>query len=229
MRLQKPFLTVGLLLWACIFSITQANAEIVENHLQNWEVLTLRTPISPDRKLQLYMEVQPRVGDNSQMLLVRPALGYQITKRLSLWQGYAWAPVLQPMFRNENRIFQQALYETKFKKLSISNRTRLEERWIENTDGTAVRARNAIRLSYPLSRSGKWAIVTSDELFVNFNSVENGPVAGFDQNRVFAGISRKLHEHVTMEFGYLNQLINRHSMSNRMNHVLLLGLNINMH
>jgi hypothetical protein len=222
--LLKRGLLLGLLSYAGIGLITPANADNYENNFQYWEMVTFRAPVSPNHKLQIYMEGQPRGGKDFQMVIVRPALGYQVTPKLSLWQGYAWAPIFQPTFRNENRIFQQALSETKFKKLDITNRTRLEERWFSTTNGTAVRARHQLRLSYPITRSGKWAIATSDELFINLNSLDNGPVGGFEQNRAFIGLTRKVHENATMELGYMNQLLNRHSARNALNHAILLGL-----
>ena len=43
---------------------------------------------------------------------------------------------------------------------------------------------------------------------------------GFDQHRVFAGISRAFSATVRLEAGYLNQLINGHTLPDRMNHVV---------
>lgn len=206
----------------------RAEDRSVENRLQNWDSVTLRAPISPDHKWQVFMEAQPRIGNDSTVLVLRPALGYQLTKHFSLWQGYAWQPTFRPEFKNENRIFQQALYETKIRKLSFTNRTRLEERWIEGADGTATRARDQIKFSYPLTRSGRLSVVTSEELFVNLNSVDGGPHGGFDQNRVFAGLNCKLNKISNLEFGYMNQFANRHNARDRMNHILMLTLNFNL-
>ncbi|MBH0178182.1 MAG: DUF2490 domain-containing protein, partial [Nitrospira sp.] len=42
-----------------------------------------------------HLEVQPRFADLDEaghidQLILRPAIGYQLTENLSIWQGYAW-------------------------------------------------------------------------------------------------------------------------------------------
>lgn len=220
----------------CMFIMISLNAafaygEEFDQDFQNWDMVTLTAPLSPNKKVLGYLEFQPRVGslqDDPEVTttLIRPAIGYQVNKHLSLWQGYGWTPTYQPDFRNEHRIFQQGILTHEIKKLKLTNRTRLEERFIENAGGTAVRARHQLRLSYPLGKSRKWSLVAYDELFVNLNTVDRGPRGGFDQNRVFAGLNRTLGKRANMEAGYLNNYLRRHQAPDRMNHVLLLTLNL---
>lgn len=202
--------------------------------------LTVKLPSS----FLAHLEVQPRFADLEEdghidQLILRPAVGYQLTENLSIWQGYAWvgnynqrhaAP--QSPFFEESRIYQQVLYARKFDSFKITSRTRLEERWIEHVDGTAVRFRTALRGMYPLPMAPEWALVASDEIFVNINTVGvRGPAAGFDQNRVFVGINRTFSQYVNMDVGYQNQLLNSRSipnLANQMNHVILLQLFINL-
>ncbi|NJL16827.1 MAG: DUF2490 domain-containing protein [Nitrospira sp.] len=75
--------------------------------------LTVKLP----SKFIAYMEANPRIGDdvtNIDQLLLRPAIGYQLTEHLSLWQGYAWVGNFNQrhrlhsrLFSEENRIYQQ--------------------------------------------------------------------------------------------------------------------------
>lgn len=191
-----------------------------------------------------YMEVQPRFADLDEaghidQLLLRPALGYQLTENLSIWQGYAWVgnynqrhtPPQSPFFE-ESRIYQQVLYTRKFGSFKIVSRTRLEERWIEHVDGTAVRFRTMLRGTYPLPMAPEWALVAADEIFVHLNTVgTRGPAAGFDQNRFFVGINRTFSKYVNMDVGYQNQLLDSRSipnLANQMNHIILLQLFINL-
>jgi hypothetical protein len=40
-----------------------------------------------------FLELQPRFNDDSSKfskLIVRPFIGYKVTKKLQLWLGYAW-------------------------------------------------------------------------------------------------------------------------------------------
>ncbi len=218
------FLVIG-------FSPNNAFAEEVDQEFQNWDIVTLRVDVP--HRLRFYAEVQPRIGlSNSEpqysgfeRLLIRPAVGYQVTPNLSIWQGYAWAPGFRPEFINENRIFQQVLLENHIKKLSLTNRTRLEERFIERAGGTSVRARHMIRASYPILRSQKWSLVGYDEFFVNLNDTDFGLQAGFDQNRVFAGLNRKFNDYANAEIGYLINYVDRKNASDKINNILLVGLN----
>ncbi len=114
----------------------------------------------PNRFLA-YMEVHPRIGDDVtdiDQLLLRPAIGYKLTDNISIWEGYVWVsnlyhphkPPQSPFFDDENRIYQQVNYTEKLGSLKLLSRTRLEERWIEHADGTAVRFRQMFRFTYPL-------------------------------------------------------------------------------
>ena len=196
--------------------------------------LTVKLPSS----LLAYMEVNPRFADlddagHIDQLVLRPAFGYQLTENLSIWQGYAWlgnfnqphTPPQSPFFE-ENRISQQVNYTRKFSSLEFLSRTRLEERWIERVDGTAVRFRQMLRLAYPLSIAPDWEIAIYDEIFVNLNTVgQLGPEAGFDENRFFLGLNRMFSTSFNMDVGYQNQLINSRSipnLANQMNHMILL-------
>ena len=205
--------------------------------------LTVKLPSS----FLAYMEVNPRFADlddagHIDQLILRPALGYQLTENVSIWQGYAWVgnfnqkhtPPQSPFFE-ENRIYQQVNYTHKFGSFKILSRTRLEERWIEHADGTAVRFRTMLRGMYPLPMAPEWALVGYEEIFVNLNTVGSpqgkGPAAGFDQNRVFVGINRTFSKYFNMDFGYQNQLLNNRSipnLANQMNHVILLQFYINL-
>jgi hypothetical protein len=205
--------------------------------------LTVKLPSS----FFAYMEVNPRFADlddsgKIDQLLLRPALGYQLTENVSIWQGYAWVGNFnqrhtppQSSFFEENRIYQQINYTSKFEFFRILSRFRLEERWIEHADGTALRFRMMLRGMYPLPVAPEWALVTYDEIFVNLNTVGTiqgkGPAAGFDQNRFFVGINRTFGKHFNMDAGYQNQLLNSRSipnLANQMNHVILLNFYINL-
>jgi hypothetical protein len=192
---------------------------------QAWVLVTARGSIHG--RWKLYLEAQPRFDETgTRQLLLRPAVGYQVTPQWSLWQGYGWTPSFDD-FRDEQRSFQQSLVETPrgFLPVTLVNRTRLEQRWIEDSDGTAWRLRHMLRLVYPLDDDGTWALAAYDEPFVALNSVSDGPRSGFDQNRAFAGINRALGYGFRLELGYLNQFVNqRGGQSDLVRHVGLVWL-----
>lgn len=198
----------------------------------------------PNRFLA-YMEINPRIGDdvtNIDQLLLRPGIGYKLTSNLSIWQGYAWVgnfnqphTSTQPSFIGENRIFQQALYKRTFSNATFLSRTRLEERWIDHAKGTAVRFRELLRVDIPIPQARDWAFVVFDEIFINLNAVgtfdefrqgqTKGPGAGIDQNRFFLGINKTFNEHLNVDLGYQNQLLNQRQLpgnANLINHVFLI-------
>lgn len=216
---------VGLLVFSLLSILSHKTAHADKEDFQIWTPVYLT--VSHSDKIQGWYEVQPRYGENvSQVnqLLLRTALGYKLTKHWSVWQGYAWTPAFVPVYTSENRIYQQLLYIQKFPRMSIMSRTRLEQRWIENVPGTAVRFRTLLRGQIPFDREKIWSIVAQDEIFINFNSPPNGPAEGFDQNRLFFGLNRKVNEHFHVDGGYQWQTINTREPGfiDNINHILLL-------
>jgi hypothetical protein len=203
----------------------------VNQDFRLWSPVYLTFPLSPS--LLGYMEVNPRFGDDVSeldQLLLRPAIGYKLTDRLSLWQGYAWIGNYQPRFSEEHRVFQQLLYKRMFPFVTLLSRSRLEERIIDNADGTAVRVRTLLRGDFPLPQAPDWAIVVYDEIFVNLNAVGNGPDSGLDQNRFFLGMNRRFTKQFNMDLGYQMQALNNRSagLINQINHIILLQFFINL-
>ncbi len=171
-----------------------------------------------------WVEVNPRFGDNVSeidQLLLRPAIGYQVSPSFSVWQGYAWVTNYEPRFRDEHRLYQQLSYRRSLSRVRIFSRTRFEERFIRNAIGTALRAREMVRSDIPFGPNKHWALVIYDEVFVNVNTIRNGPNSGFDQNRFFIGVNRRLNDSLSVDFGYQNQAINTKG-PNTMNHIILI-------
>lgn len=196
-----------------------------------WAPIYLTVPLSPS--FMGYMDVTPRFGDdvsNLDQLLLRPAIGYKLTDQVSLWQGYAWVGNYQPTFVQENRLFQQLLYIERFPFVKLTSRSRTEERFIDHTDGTSFRIRTMLRGDFPLPRIPDWALVVYDEIFVNLNTVGNGPESGFDQNRFFLGLNRKFMKQFNMDVGYQMQVHNyrQSALINQINNILLLQFFIDL-
>jgi hypothetical protein len=200
-------------------------AHALDHDAQLWTQFFAQGYLVP--KLRWYAEAQPRFGnDVSEVdrLLLRPALGYQLTPALSLWQGYAWVPVFQPNYTSEHRLFQQALVETKFGPLNFISRTRLEERFLENADGVSLRVREMVRGVVRFGDS-PLGVAVYDEIFFNLNQPGGAPRRGFDQNRVFIGPNYKFSNVVQAEIGYMNNYVNNAApREDRMNHNIMFML-----
>ena len=218
----------GWIIWGSAFCFADSD---LNQDFRLWAPVYLNFPISGPVKG--YMEANPRFSDDASQidqLLLRPAVGYQLTSTISLWQGYAWVANYEPRYLQEHRIFQQLIYSKKFSTFKLFSRSRLEERWIQNAIGTAVRARTMLRGDFPLTADPALALAAYDEIFVNLNTIRQGPEAGFEQNRFFLGLNYTISSNLNIDVGYQLQLINTplSGLANQANHILLIQFFINL-
>jgi hypothetical protein len=136
----------------------------------------------------------------------------------------------KPNYIQEHRLFQQFIYSNKFSTFQLISRSRLEERWIQNTSGTAMRTRTMLRVNFPLPAYPALALVAYDEIFIHLNTIQHGPAAGFDQNRVFLGINYTLSPNVNIDADYQLQLINTalSGLADQANNMILHQFYINL-
>jgi len=152
---------------------------------------------------------------------VRPAIGYDLSSRSSVWAGYAIVGSFPASGGTivEHRVFQQLLWARPLAGTLASLRTRLEQRSIEGNSGLSWRVRQQLRVSRPVQRGSRVFLVGWDEVFFHLNTTDRY-TKGLDQNRFFAGLGRSLSGAVRFEVGYANQYSRSRSGPNRMNHVL---------
>ena len=200
-----------------------AHAATAEDE-QVWLNLTAMGPVSGD--LISFAEIQPRFGNGASQpdqTLLRGAVGWKLSPKLSIYQGYAHIILPSQGGRdvNEERGFQQINWTigTPWDG-ELSSRTRLEQRWRSDGGRMGWRLREMLRYEKPL-KPGSQAVnaLVYAEGFAALNSTDWGQRAGFDQLRSFVGAEIKLMGKSTAEVGYLNQLINQRGGNERMNHV----------
>ncbi|MGX2038645.1 DUF2490 domain-containing protein [Methylocaldum sp. MU1018] len=185
------------------------------------------------KNVRYWLEGQGRFGEETTRLsqsMVRPALGYALNDRASVWLGYAWIFTDRPFTRrrfDENRIWQQLLWTQPTAFGSFSSRTRFEQRFIETGSDTGWRFRQLVKLSVPLSFAPDFSLVGWEEVFVNINKTDWGADDGLDQNRVFVGLGYNFDKHIKTEIGYMNQYIRRAEAADRISHVLSVSLLLN--
>jgi hypothetical protein len=191
-----------------------------------WVNLTVQERAGTESPWRWYFELQGRGRDGAEdldQMLVRPALGYDLTPRSSLWAGYGYTPSYPPNadVSTEHRAWQQYLWAGPGLGSLLQWRSRLEERSIEGNDRLAWRYRQLWRLARRLSSNDRGpSFVAWDELFLHLNDTAR-TASGFDQNRAFAGVGFGAGPFIRVEVGYLNQAIRSASGPNRRNHVLL--------
>ena len=241
-------LSIGVAAWILVAgagSEVLAAGSTLSNDFRLWAPVFLTVPLSTS--FVGYAEVNPRLGEdvsNFNQLILRTAIGYKLNDHWSVWQGYAYNQVYQPEFNDEHRVYQQLSYKDTFPFLEavpfikIMSRSRLEERWIDHTGGTAFRARTMLRVDIPLPKIiPNTSFVVFDEIFVNLNGISNGtsgqrfgPEAGFDQNRFFVGFNYEFMKQFNMDLGYQMQIINtrKEEMVNQINNAILLNFFVNL-
>jgi hypothetical protein len=173
-----------------------------------------------------YGEYQLRFDDKGtarSTVQSRLALGYQISKPVSVFLGY-FRGLQFPRGQNpirENRIYQQLNWTIgKIGPGTLSARTRLEQRMIETRTITGWRARQQLRYALPVAKKSKTTIVFSTEALVALNTTDWGASAGLDQWRNFAGINVPVAKGVTIEAGYLSRYTRRSGSRDRIDHIV---------
>ena len=91
---------------------------------------------------------------------------------------------------------------------TLSQRARLEERWLDQAPSLVLRARYQLRATRPI-RGGPWGVIGMGELFLTVRGTRLGPDQGVDRGRLGAGMSRRLAPQVAVEAGYVWEYINR--------------------
>ena len=199
------------------------SAHATESDGEVWTSFWVHGPVKD--KLLVSVDVSVRTSDrgtSAPTFLVRPLMGVQATKALSLWAGYTYvesAPNNRPDVR-EHRFVQQTLWNIgKVGKGALLSRTRVELRWVEGRQDTGVRLRSMLRFTQPLGTPKGPSLALSSEPFVNLNSTDFGQAAGFDQIRNFIGITVPVAKGLAIEPGYMNRYVRRKNAEDRMDHI----------
>jgi hypothetical protein len=221
-RCLSRFKWIWLLLALYLFSFPVDAA--TQRDVQTWFNLTAMGNFHKQdktvTKIKYWLEGQQRLGGESSHFtqsLLRTALGYSLTKDLSLWVGYAWVLTSYPLTEHsfkEDRIWEQLLWIKSKPSITLTSRTRMEQRFLENAHKKAYRARQLLKISLPLKKYPKFSLVTSDEVFVHKNNFIGRNSHGFDQNRFFVGLGYQFKPGFTAEIGYMNQYIRRFGVPN---------------
>jgi len=188
-----------------------------------WIGMAVQGPVSP--RLQLLLDATARFGDaNTRQAtrVIRPMIGYQLSKQVSLWVGYArveqFPSARAPVY--ENRSFEQLSWNVgRLGRMSISARTRLEQRFFENGLGFALRVRQQVRLAIPL-KGTKVSIVATTEPFLTLQSDVTGARHGLEQWRNSISFVAPVTEDISVEVGYLNRYSLHNSAPDGMDHIV---------
>lgn len=214
---------IAFLILATLISCKNAIAETIEDG-RYWFSLYTQGPL-PKENFYWSLDIHPRwreEGRNFDTLILRPSLIYKITPKTSIWTGYDTInnhPAGQSSFQ-ENRLWEQVMHQFEpFGGLTLTVRTRFEQRDREDYSDIAHRLRQMVRATTPSSLHQQLSWVIWDELFINLNQTDWGVMRGTDQNRLFLGANWKFDELSNLEVGYINQYVNGKTID-RENHIL---------
>lgn len=165
--------------------------------------------------------------------LFRPAVMYTLDKKNNVALGYALFDSNGPapsVTLSEHRIYQQYTHTESIKAISLTNRFRLEQRFVEKTPANVAfsqRFRYFLRAVIPLNKqqgSFKQGIYTAvqDEIFINVQNKDlvNGSI--FDQNRAYVALGHRFSTKFDTELGYMN-LFQKRSTTDLRNNVIQLA------
>ncbi len=162
------------------------------------------------------VEPQIRVVNLSgvyQQFLLNEGLGFGGIKNWQFWLGqtiinnYSANNISEDIIvgvSGEYRLWQQANYFQN--KTFLGNflfRNRLEERHAENFSTWSVRIRERLFWTIPLNQ--KYAVILSDEAFVNIKTTPWITANTFDQNRAWIGLQKQLNSSLNVSISYFNQ------------------------
>lgn len=225
--MARPVLSSVAALLGLLASGASAAAQVAHDG-QLWINATLFGTVD---RLAYFAEIQPRFGDGISrldQLILRPAVGWRIDDRFTVYQGYAYvetAPLGQPLIA-EDRSFQQLDWVIgEVGGARISSRTRFEQRWQSNGRDVGFRIREQVRAAYPATadKAGV-ALLGWTEAFFALNDTDWGARAGFDRVRSFVGFEIPVAGKSTLEIGYINQTVNAPRARTEMDHILSLNL-----
>ncbi len=191
--------------------------------------LNVTYQIRIDGPWMAWAEAQGRFGENIGRLsqtILRPGIGYEIQPGLIAWGGYGRIETFNATSQiGEDRFWQQLSWTIgKVFDGTLSSRSRLEQRLVENGNSTGWRARELVRYEHPFFEGSDMSVVFTSETFMALNRTDWGARSGFDQIRNFIGVGFTAFPGSRLELGYMNQYIERPGPVNRSNHILSFNL-----
>ena len=210
-----------------------------------WTTYTGLHPVGD--RWRLHLEAQLRQTESFRQpsqRLVRAGLLRVLTPAARTGVGYSFVRtrppeefVTDPQSFAEHRVYEQLDLRLLTGPFAVDNRYRLEQRWLERLGTGAELGRRlgwtyTNRARYQLRASSAWGggpprdgapyAFASNEVFVNFGRNVRNNV--FDQNRLSTGVGYRFGRALSVETGYLNQIVLRSNGTDvERNHLIVVG------
>jgi hypothetical protein len=215
---------------ACVLLLVATESHATDNDFQFWPSGRINHAINKDWSISFTARGRfDEDASHSKDYLLRPYLSWTIVDdvpfvdSLTVMAGYDYLHSFDG--RDEHRAWQAAHHAVEHERLRLVHRVRLDERFIEGVDPTIFRFRYRLSTSHPF-RGSKWYGFASDEIFANLNDDDEGPVDGFEQNRLRLGVGRHFFGRLRVEGGYEFHYAKRRSNPNEFRHVAFLEFSL---
>jgi len=172
--------------------------------VQFWPTVTVYTPTTADG-WRASAELQSRWSDDVSTYdrtVYRVNGGRLFANGLEVFAGYENTQPASRVARGEQRLWEQVEHTLHRGRWSVANRVRLEERFIEDAAGAAMRLRYRFKVQHALGQT-RWIASAGEEFWMRLNTVGSGGPRGVDQNRITLTAARALSAHLSVEPGYL--------------------------
>ncbi len=218
------------LILACVTLLIATGSHATDDDFQLWSIGRIHHAIDEDWSVSFMARGRfDEDASHSKDYLLRPYLSWTLVDNvpfvdsLTVMAGYDYLHSFDG--RDEHRAWQSAHHAVEHERLRVVHRVRLDERFIEGVDPTIVRFRYRLSTSYPFGDS-EWYGFASDQVFVNINDDDQGPVEGFEQNRFRLGVGRHVFGRLRVEGGYEFQYARRRSNPDEFRHVAFLEFSL---
>ena len=233
-------------LFAAGAMLGQGVPRIHETNLNSWWTLAIDTPVKG--ALGFHFEESTRRSaflDTWYQLQFHPAATWRFSPNAVGTLGYVWMrngrygdhPVAHAYV--EQRVYAELRLRQVLRKAELEHRYRFDHRYLQNyTSGDNFywrrqeRVRYQAKLSVPITsvdqRGAQWLIVGGNEILFHVGP-NHGPSI-FDQNRLFAGVGRKLSRDNKVEVVYMDQYKFLHDgQIAELDHTLRVQLSLGIH
>jgi hypothetical protein len=186
-----------------------------------WLLANLQATVAP--RWNLNLETDLRVLDNftqTSELILQPGVFFNINPRWTVTLQYMYNS--KPESNNENRIMTDGSFHTRAKDVVLGTRLRFTVRFV-NDVGTVLRLRHRISTMWSIADTASY-LTASNEIFFNLNDQGEGPVLGFEEDRLFAGVGYHFGKHLRGEIGYMWRPLRRRSAPTASDHIVAVNL-----
>jgi len=217
-------------LLAWVLLLVPIGSRAIDSDFQLWSVGRVHHAVNEDWSISFMARGRfDEDVSHSKDYLLRPYASWTLVDdvpfidSLTVMAGYDYLQSFDG--RDEHRPWQSAHHAVEHEKLRLVHRVRIDERFIEGVDPTIFRFRYRLSTSHPFGDSA-WYGFASDEVFANLNDDDEGPVDGFEQNRLRLGVGRHVFGRLRVEGGYEFQYAKRRANPNEFRHVVFLEFSL---